>query len=265
MEAALRRLRLAGAIGIVRPVVIRATASRPDTAGTRKRVHFVRHGQAFHNFVSDLHRAFGVPVDGYSSDLKVNPYRLPEVLDSPLTDVGRQQAIALQACARQLSPTLVVSSPLQRTLQTAVLRGSVSRHLRPAFRHLCQGSTTRWVATELLREEKHGHNVCDQRHPRSEIEADFPFFDLSAVPTEEDVLFSSTKVETPVECSDRAYAFLLWLWDQPEEEVVVCTHWGLLFQLFNTVVTDCPPFLREVFSPGKMRSVWLSFEDTAGR
>lgn len=33
----------------------------------------------------------------------------------------------------------------------------------------------------------------------------------------------------------------------------------------NTVVTDCPPFLREVFSPGEIRSVWLSFEDTAGR
>ena len=45
------------------------------------------HGQGYHNLLADKYKEFSIP-DGN------NPYALPEIVDPPLTEKGRQQCKA---------------------------------------------------------------------------------------------------------------------------------------------------------------------------
>ena len=256
-EQHLEKLRRAGVLDIARPVIIRATPldqAPPAQGGNAKRIHLIRHGQAYHNLMGDLFRNFGVAVDATGNpdqDPRRNPYMFPEVLDPPLTELGRKQAQALQPRARQLKPTLVVVSPLLRATQTAVL----------AFQHLYGDGTTKWVATDLMR-ETFGVHVCDQRRPIPEIAFDFPHIDYTSIEHQEDVMWTPRERESPRSNSDRCYDFMLWLRDQPHDEVVVAAHSSVVFSLMNTVI-KCDKDLSKWFLTGEMRSVHVTFEDSA--
>ena len=56
-----------------------------------KIVHFLRHGQGFHNLMADLAAASGKEWQQFKKSPN-NPYTMPEILDAPLTQKGRQQA-----------------------------------------------------------------------------------------------------------------------------------------------------------------------------
>lgn len=255
-EQHLEHLRKAGVLNITRPVIIRATpmdSAPPSVGSNHKILHVIRHGQGYHNLLGDLFRNFGIKVDATGNpnqDPKGNPYMFPEVQDPPLTELGRQQAKALQPRAKALNPTLVVVSPLLRATQTAVL----------AFQHLYGDGKTRWVGTDKVR-ETYGVHVCDQRRPVSEAKFDFPHIDYSLV-EEEDTMWTSQEREGPRSNSDRCYDFMLWLRDQPEEEVVIGAHSSVVFSLMNTVI-QCPEELATWFLTGEMRSIHVTFEDTA--
>merc|ERR1711871_963179 len=60
-----------------------------------KIIHFIRHGQGFHNSLADYHRLYKLP-----EFATVNPYNINENFDPPLTELGRQQARALQPTAK---------------------------------------------------------------------------------------------------------------------------------------------------------------------
>ena len=107
-----------------RPLTVKAYAhddpNAPEVGGTNaKMVHFVRHGQGFHNLLADLAKEDGREWEQYSKT-KANPYVMPEILDAPLTDKGRQQALLLrpkiQSFANQ--PEMVVVSSQCRAIQT---------------------------------------------------------------------------------------------------------------------------------------------------
>merc|ERR1712226_1752681 len=61
-----------------------------------KIVHFVRHGQGFHNLLADIYTAQGKEWTQFKIE-DDNPYVRDELLDAPLTDKGRKQAQALQS------------------------------------------------------------------------------------------------------------------------------------------------------------------------
>eukprot|EP00808_Paulinella_micropora_P028179 g496.t1 len=113
--AQLAYLKDQGALGLQknRPVQIRAL---PYTLGYvakhhEKVVHFIRHGQAFHNLLNDMYKKLGKTLD---------LSEVPELVDAPLTVVGQEEAKKLIPLANSLiNVELVVTSPLTRAIQTS--------------------------------------------------------------------------------------------------------------------------------------------------
>ena len=81
---------------------------------------------------------------------------MSEILDAPLREKGRQQALALQPKVQELAdqPELVAFSPNCRALQTGLL----------VFEHL-KGKVP-FMAHEMVR-EKNGVHLCDKQRPKS--------------------------------------------------------------------------------------------------
>jgi broad specificity phosphatase PhoE len=231
-----------------------------------KIVHLVRHGQGFHNLLADIYHEQGrawaqfVP----SPD---NPYVRPELLDCPLTETGRRQAVALQGEVKalmlssrpSLSPELVVSSPQTRALQTALL---AFEPLLPDYDDEEAGGDgakpVPFLAHEMVREEA-GVHVCDRRRPKQRLRREFsPPFDFDLLPEDDEIFRDGTR-ETKDDVGDRAYRFLEWLEQRPEKVVAVSTHSAWLLALLNGVCECRDPGLRKWFGTGEMRSVRLLF------
>lgn len=259
-EHHLEGLRNEGLLGLRRAVRITV---RPLDGSTPKKgekvVHLIRHGQGFHNLFSDLWKEFGQKVD--ITDPK-NPYNRPEVLDPPLTAIGRQQAQALQPLTKRLTGVqLVVVSPLRRAVETSLLAFPHLLHAAESDGGLQDEKKKVFLGREECHEEVHS-NICDMRRPLSEIKAEFPMVDWSEILEEEDPVWDGGKRESGRSVSDRAYAFMLWLRARPEVEVAIGTHSAWLFNLLNTVM-DCSadPRLAEWFLTGELRSVLVAFDD----
>lgn len=265
------RLRAAGLLPLpsaeegVRALRVYAAADGSVGSGTRqalaageKRVHFIRHGQGFHNLLADLYREMGKKFDAQSgAGAADNPYCRPEVLDSPLTELGRSQARALQPAAQRLAPELVVVSPLTRATQTALI----------GFAHLVEGSTTAvpFVAHEGCHEIA-GVHTCDRRRALTELRRDFPQVDYAqAGIAEEDPLWSEHDRETLQCLAARCCEFMVWLRSRPEREIAVASHFAWLFTLLNAVVVCDEPRLCAGFRTGELRSLVLRFEDSASQ
>ena len=75
---------------------------------------------------------------------------MPEILDAPLTEKGRQQALLLQPTVQAMKdqPELICFSPNCRALQTGVL----------VFEHLT--GKVPFIAHEMIREEN-GVHLCE--------------------------------------------------------------------------------------------------------
>jgi broad specificity phosphatase PhoE len=173
---------------------------------------------------------------------------MPEILDAPLTDKGRQQAMLLQPVVKNMSakPELVVLSPNCRALQTGLL----------VFEDLV-GIGTLFLAHEMVREET-GVHVCDKRRPKSRQAKEFPQVDFGMVEAEEDALFRDDHRETKAEVGERVYKFMDWLSSREEKVVGVSSHSGWLLTLFNGVC-ECDDSLKGWFQTGELRSVKLTF------
>jgi broad specificity phosphatase PhoE len=149
-----------------------------------------------------------------------------------------------------LNPQLVVVSPLQRAIQTALL----------SFAHAKE--TCPWVAHEGCREEL-GLLVCNKRRPLSEIQQDFSHIDFSAIQSEPDDLFHDTRRETLLEQLQRAYEFLSeYIRNRPESEIAIVGHSAWLFTALNAVV-DCgdDDSLTSWFLTSEIRSMRVTFSD----
>mmetsp|Transcript_33840 Transcript_33840/g.40545 ORF Transcript_33840/g.40545 Transcript_33840/m.40545 type:complete len:266 (-) Transcript_33840:152-949(-) len=222
------------------------------TANTNvKTVHFIRHGQGFHNLMRDFFTAV---------KRQDNPYVMHEVVDAPLTQKGRDQARALHPRIRQLKddgdnkPELIISSTLCRALQTASI----------AFEEFLGGKegglVVPFVAHEMVRESS-GVHVCDWRRPISQQRQEFPLVEFGGVELEEDTLFDHGRRETKDEVGERIYNFMTWLSNREEKTLAVVSHSCWLLTVFNGVV-ECDDSLKSWFGTGEMRSVKLVFTDT---
>ena len=202
----------------------------------RKRVHFVRHGQGEHNKLKD--------------EIGRIAYQDPRVLDARLTQLGKQQAEALQPLVEGLEVELVVVSPLSRAVETAQI----------GFRaHKCP-----FVANELCREQCGGSHICDKRRTTAELKADFPQIDFADLATNEDALHGNER-ELLTSIADRAFKFIMWLRRRPESNIAVVCHSQFLVMLFNSVLQTSNPKLKSWFSVGEARSVDLLFFAAPGQ
>lgn len=250
-----------------RPLRIKAYALDDPSVPTTddvvvKTIHFVRHGQGFHNLTADLFVSEGKVWEAFAQTPD-NPYVMPEVMDAPLTQKGRDQAGALQPVIRELEkdgdgssrPKLIVSSTLCRALQTASI----------AFGDLIggagadEGASVPFIAHEMVREAMGAH-ICDKRRPISQQKREFPWVDFEGVELEEDTLFNPSRRETKMETGKRIYEFMLWLSKRKENNLAVVSHSCWLLTLFNGVV-ECDDWCRLWFATGEMRSVKLVFTE----
>jgi len=216
-----------------------------------KIVHCIRHGQGFHNLLAEIFYSHGRRWKQFSHSSD-NPYVIPEILDPPLTQTGRDQARALCPRIKTLPiehiPDLVVLSPNYRALQTGII---VCEHLLGSDKNIP------FVAHEMLREET-GVHICDKRRPKSQQEREFPFVNFEMVDSEEDEIYRHDRRENKMEVGERIYKFMLWLEKRPEKAVTIVSHSCLFLILFNGIC-ESDETLKKWFQTGEMRTVKLIF------
>merc|ERR1711957_132121 len=141
--------------------------------------------------------------------------------DPPLTDVGQEQAKTLLTHSSLTSlrrPLTVVVSPLQRTLETAVL----------GF-----GTDCRFIANSDLQETT--VYPCDMGFPQQILKDDFPSVDFSElddawVEKEEPLHHATYK---------RLDRFLHWCAALPHDEVACVTHQNVCCDLTSVMLNHC--------------------------
>ncbi|KAL3892790.1 MAG: hypothetical protein SGPRY_014783, partial [Prymnesium sp.] len=203
-------------------------ALAPDDSGVlppqTKRVHFIRHGEGDHNVIQREWRA-SASWDGVSEPYTIDNDPSFTYLDPGLTPKGKSQAEALQPRASRLSTELLVTSPMRRAMQTALIAFS-SASCSPAV-----------IATDLCHEVG-GKHTCDKRRAISELRAEFPGVDYSEILEEEDPLWLDGLTRESLEnLSTRAARFAEWLMKRPEKEIAVASHSAFLLAIFNAVFT----------------------------
>ncbi|KAK0590483.1 hypothetical protein LWI29_027748 [Acer saccharum] len=215
-----------------------------------KTIHLVRHAQGIHN------------VEG---DKNFKAYMSPEYFDAHLTQLGWQQVGNLRKHVQDKgllkNIDLVITSPLLRTMQTAVGvfggdgyedrldvvplmvanagnsdRGAISSLNSPPF-----------IAVELCREHL-GVHPCDKRRSISDYQFLFPAIDFSLIENDEDVLWKADIRETKAEVAARGLKFLNWLWTREEKEIAIVTHSGFLFHTLSAFGNDCHPEVKKEIS-----------------
>ena len=197
---------------------------------TKKIVHFIRHAEGLHNIAGEKE---------YSA------YERQEFYDCALSEHGEHQcALQRERCQTLLkNAQLVITSPLQRTLQTASL-------VLPFL----EGNVP-WLALDSIRETT-GLHPCDKRRPRSEkmTQPEFKHIDFSFIENDYDLLYDHYTVREPeAHVASRARNFFDWLENRKETEVVVVTHSAFLRTLFTHVV-ECDDGDKEKYENCELRS-----------
>ncbi|VFQ62273.1 unnamed protein product [Cuscuta campestris] len=229
-----------------------------------KTIHLVRHAQGFHNVEGEKDRA---------------AYLSPHLFDANLTPLGWEQADNLRKHVHSSGlfkkVELVVTSPLLRTMQTAVGVFGGEDHADgiqdPPLMVANAGSSSRpailslrcppFLAMELCREHI-GVHWCDKRRSISEYKPSFPAIDFSLIEDDDDTLWKEDIRETNEEVAKRGSNFLKWLWTRKEKEIAVVTHSGFLIHTLSEFGNDCHPNVKsEICRPFKnceLRSIVIA-------
>ncbi|XP_022768527.1 phosphoglycerate mutase-like protein 1 isoform X4 [Durio zibethinus] len=136
---------------------------------------------------------------------------------------------------------VVITSPMSRTLQTAVGifhgedqpdRLDVTSFEDEKVKGDDETSTFNRppiIAYELCR-ERMGKYECDRRGTISQYRSRFPEVDFSLIENEDDILWKADERETHEEVMARAMKFIKWLWERQEKEIAVVSHGVFLDQ-----------------------------------
>ncbi|GMH16497.1 hypothetical protein Nepgr_018338 [Nepenthes gracilis] len=211
-----------------------------------KTLHVVRHAQGFHNVAGEKDH------DAYLSY---------DLLDASLTPLGWEQVDNLRkhvhASGLSKKIELVITSPLTRTMQTAVgifggedytdeidviplMVENAGNSGRPAVSSLNQ---PRILAVELCREIL-GVHPCDKRRSISEYKLLFPAIDFSLIESDEDILWKEDIRESNEDVAARGMNFMKWLWTRKEKEIALVSHSGFLYNTLNQFGNDCHPSVK---------------------
>lgn len=211
-----------------------------------KTLHLVRHAQGYHNVAGE-------------KDVKA--YLSYDYLDASLTSRGWEQVDNLrkhvQGSGLSKKIDLVITSPLTRTIQTAVgvfgggsyndgvdvaplMVADAGNSGRPAISSF---GCPPFLAVESCREHL-GVHPCDKRRTKSEYETLFPAIDFSLIENE-DILWKEDVRETDEELAERGMKFLKWLWTRSEKEIAIVSHSGFLFHTLSAFGNDCHQVVKD--------------------
>ncbi|CAO2833845.1 unnamed protein product [Amaranthus hypochondriacus] len=212
-----------------------------------KTLHWVRHAQGFHNVAGE--KAY-------------EAYKSYDYLDASLTSLGWEQVDNLrkhvQASGLSKKIELVITSPLTRTMQTAVgvfggggysdgvdvtplMVANVEGSDRPAISSF---GCPPFLAVELCREHL-GVHPCDKRRSKSKYETLFPAIDFSLIESDEDTWWKEDVRETDEEVAERGMKFMKWLWTRKEKEIAIVSHSGFLFHTLGNFGNDCHQVMKK--------------------
>jgi len=167
-------------------------------------LHFVRHAMAVCNETHD--------------------YTIP---DPPLTEYGREQATKLNRLTEHIQQTaeLIVTSPLTRAVQTAIIGFQT-------LRARLEAQPKKIIALSYLQEM--GLYPCNKWLPREELEKIEEFSGIDFSLLEDD--WTSQKGDDDLEqrCYHRVKWVRNWLRARPEKEIVVVAHAGILEEITGT-------------------------------
>lgn len=186
----------------------------------KKQLWIVRHGQAAHN-----PRAEKAKEAGCTHEEFLEAMRQDDVLDAPLTDLGIQQALAVNQTHSWDQLDLIVASPLSRAIATADV-------IVPPD----NDTTIKRVCVEDFR-EVNGWLLNAQRRNRSELQEIFPAWDFCEISQKDDLW--TNELEEQVDCALRGYDGLCWLLDRPEENILLVCHGGILRFTMNMIPSVC--------------------------
>jgi len=166
-----------------------------------KTLYLIRHGLALHNKIfAEM---------GYN----VNAFRIPEVIDAPLTEEGQTQSIELGYNWKDKhNIELVVVSPLMRALETAYnIFGDTDIPI------ICQ---------EYLREYPIGRDTCNLRSDRDILQVKFPGIDFSNIHYNKDILWKEGEenIETTAELNSRISLMKDYLLRRSETKIALVGH-----------------------------------------
>jgi len=202
-----------------------------------KRLILIRHAEGWHN--KDYYERPNYMADGLGET--------EEYWDARLTPTGVAQSAKLSRRLKDvgINVQLVATSPLTRAIQTASI---AFPQPRPPF-----------ISTSLARERVWTHQ-CDRRRSRATLEREFPYVDFSEVADVEDDMWATKEiVPDPMNSNAvraRGRKFLQWVWERPERDIAVCSHWVFLSHLLDLF----PDINREIgtnLSNADMRLVTL--------
>lgn len=173
-------------------------------------VRFIRHGQSEFNAAFERSR----PVD-------------PMIFDPRLTALGRAQAGALADPAHWAGVELIVTSPLTRAIETAML--AFDGHRAP-------------IRVEALHRERLEHSG-DVGRARSALAAEFGALEFGPFPEiwwkHDPGRPEAMAVESENELRARVAAFRDWLAARPERDIAVVGHGTFLNRLTGHVFANC--------------------------
>ena len=170
----------------------------------RKKVIFIRHGEALHN---------------------TDPALKLTAFDAKLTEKGFNDAKSAGQQLIGFTPDLIIVSPLERTLQTATA----------AFEHYI--GKVPFIANESCRESLSA-NKCNHRGCISEKKIRFPHISFDGL-VEEDELRGADLRDTIEDqigaMMDRAQSFLSFVESRPELNIIVVSHGRFMTALTASV------------------------------
>ena len=187
--------------------------------GQVKIVHFVRHGNGYHN-QRVIELGYGCQCHS-EKPVAACPYTGEGLVDARLTDIGQNEAKQLYDEIEkkgEFPVDLILTSPLSRAIETCLI----------GMGH-AQYNTVPRICLEELREQS-GVHFCDKRHSKSWLVKTFPSVDFSRI-SEEDELFEEDKFETREHLGHRIRSFLDFIGQHEADRVAVFAHSSLLFTM----------------------------------
>ena len=161
-----------------------------------KNLYLIRHGHSLHN---ELFHKIGVKA-----------FRIPETIDSPLTNEGHLQSIELgNNWPKKREIDLVLVSPLTRTLDTAM--------------NIFGDTDIPMVSEEFLREYPIGEDTCNKRSSLTHLKNKYPKIEFN-LETDLDTLWTSDYRETIDELEQRLDKMVKYLQNRKEKNIAIVGH-----------------------------------------
>eukprot|EP00466_Bigelowiella_natans_P005647 jgi/Bigna1/89272/estExt_fgenesh1_pg.C_460086 len=216
----------ASCAGLLRSSSLRAVATSSSNRINAKRVFFIRHGQAEHNVFFEA----GRKEEGR------------KIRDPGLTPLGFDQASSIQEHKilneiikeneSKNEKTLLIVSPLRRTLQTALTAfdGHLSLGNKGPLAFVCNADI-----------QETGEINCDCGRPLSEVKEEFKkhdFIDFSYIQEDWHEKKDDYRDQGPL-LTKRFNRFKKWMLERPEKDVIVVAHHNIFLANLGISFQNC--------------------------